>query len=94
MIDKTDQTRDDLIEAVHIMLHKHGSLWKPQPGCGCAEWVDTMLGNYDDIVNERESTAPAQRPASLPTFGIVYCPFDDGCSSRHYHVIDAREAKP
>jgi hypothetical protein len=56
MIDKTDQTRSDLIEAVHLMRHEHATLWPPTEGCGCEEWVDAMLANYDDIVNEREST--------------------------------------
>jgi hypothetical protein len=37
-----------LVRAAHRMRHEQGHLWEPVPGCGCAEWIDRLLAEYDD----------------------------------------------
>jgi hypothetical protein len=39
---------DRLVRSVHRMRHEHGTLWEPVAGCGCEEWVDQLLANWDD----------------------------------------------
>lgn len=37
-----------LVRAAHRMRHEQGHLWEPVPGCGCEEWIDRLLHEYDD----------------------------------------------
>jgi hypothetical protein len=37
-----------LYRAAHRMRHEQGHLWEPVPGCGCEEWIDRLLAEYDD----------------------------------------------
>lgn len=39
---------DRLVRSAHRMRHEHGHLWEPVDGCGCSEWIDRLLANWDD----------------------------------------------